>query len=248
MNRLANKVALITGGNSGIGAATAHLFAQEGAKVVVSARREPELRDVATEIDGAYVTADVTNEDDVEKMVEFAVQQFGRIDVLVNSAGVIQRTEVIEEQTTDAWEWQMNTNLRSIFYTTKYTLPIMMKQQSGAIVNLGSVSGFLAAKGYATYCATKGGIRAYTRVVALQYGEYGIRANVVEPAGIKTPMAYVDRQHYDETLSKAVEQNYAIKRPGEPDDVAYAILYLASDEAGWITGQSIVVDGGLSLR
>lgn len=251
--RLPDRVALITGGGSGIGAAAAILFAEEGAKIVVSGRREGPLKETVKTIndaggEAAFITGDVTQLDDVERMVQFTVDTFGRVDILINSAGVIKRTEVIEDATPEDWAWQMDTNARSVFYTCKFALPQMMKQGYGAIVNIGSVSSLLASNGYATYCASKGAVRSYTRVVALQYAEHGIRANVVEPAGIQTPMAYMDRPNYETGLDSAIKRNYPIARPGQAQDVAYAALFLASNESSWITGQSIIVDGGMSLK
>ncbi len=251
--RLPGKVAFITGGSSGIGAAIAKLFASEGAKVVLTARTEEPLKKIGAEINAsggtaATITGDVTQMDDMRRAVEFATYTFGTVDILVNSAGVIKRTEVIEDATDEDFDWQMDINVRGVFHTTKFCLPVMMKQGKGAIVNIGSVSSFIATKGYATYCATKGAVMSYTRVVALQYAEHGIRANVVEPAGIHTPLAYMDRPNYEDGLEEAIKRTDPIARIGQPEDVAYAALFLASDESSWITGQSIVVDGGASIK
>lgn len=253
MTRLAQRVALITGGGTGIGQAIAQLFAQEGARVVVTGRREAPLLETVRAIQDAgyeavYIQGDVSSMDSVEAMVKFTIDTYGSIDTLVNSAGVVKRKEKVEEATLEDWDWQMNINLRSVFFTTKAALPYMMQQRKGIFVNIGSASSFKVSSGYATYCATKGGLKSYTKVIALQYAEYGIRANLVEPGGIHTPMSYVDRPDYDETLDAAIKRHYPIQRVGKPIDIAYAALYLASDEASWVTGQSIVVDGGASLK
>jgi len=248
-----NCVALITGGGTGIGEAIAKLFAKEGAKVVISGRRSEPLATTVQAIKDAdghavYISGDVSSMDDARRMVSFTVDQYGWIDTLVNNAGVIRRTEKVEETTEEEWNWLVDINLKGIFHTTKFCLPFMMERKKGAIVNIGSINAFLAAPGYATYCATKGGVVAYTRAIALQYAKYGIRANVISPGMIHTPMAYVDRPNFEELVDDIVERFYPIKRVGLAEDVAYAALYLASDEAGWVTGQNLTVDGGFSIK
>ena len=251
--RMEGRIALITGGGTGIGKAIAILFSEEGAKVVISGRRKDPLEQTVNELtskghDVAFITGDVSIMSDAEKMVKFTAEHFGGFDTLVNSAGVISRTEQVETTSDKEWNWQMDINLKGVFHTTKHSLFYMMRQGKGSIVNIGSISANLAAPGYATYCATKGGVLAYTRVIALQYAKYGIRANVVSPGMVQTPMSYVDRPNFDEMVDKIVEDLYPIKRVGLPIDVAYAVLYLASDEAGYVTGQNLIVDGGFSIK
>jgi NAD(P)-dependent dehydrogenase (short-subunit alcohol dehydrogenase family) len=251
--RLKDRVAFITGGGSGIGAAIARLFAQQGARVVVAGRRDEPLAAIVRAIEetggqAACTSGDVTRLDDVQKMIHFTVDRYGSLDTLVNNAGVIRRTEKVEETTREQWDWLVDTNLKGVFHTTKLCLPFMMQSTRGTIVNIASINAFVAAPGYATYCATKGGVVAYTRAVALQYAEYGIRANAISPGMVHTPMAYVDRPNFEEVVDDIVERFYPLKRVGLPEDVAYAALYLASDEASWITGQNLVVDGGFSIK
>lgn len=251
--RMTERVALITGGGTGIGQAIAKLFAQQGAKVVVSGRRTAPLEQTVEEIHhsggtAAFISGDVTSLENVEAMVNFTVATYGYVDTLVTSAGVIHRDEIIEDATPAQWEWQVNTNLRAVFYAIKCCLPVMIERRKGVIVNIGSVASFKAPKGYATYAATKGALKSYTRVLALQYAEHGIRANIIEPAGVHTPMSYVDRPNYDDGLEQAIQQHYPIRRLGKPEDIAYGALYLASDESSWVTGQSLVIDGGFSLK
>lgn len=251
--RLKDRVAFITGGGTGIGAAIANLFAQEGARVVIAGRRSEPLEAVVRAIKdagghAAFTCGDVAKLDDAQAMIRFTVDQYGSIDTLVNNAGVIRRTEKVEETTEEQWDWLLDTNLRGVFHTIKFCLPFMMQSKNGAIVNIASINAFVAAPGYATYCATKGGVIAYTRAVALQYAQYGIRANAISPGMVHTPMAYVDRPNFEEVVNDIVEKFYPLKRVGLPNDVAYAALYLASDEASWITGQNLVVDGGFSIK
>ena len=251
--RLNGRTALIVGGGTGIGRAIALLFARHGARVVVAGRRVEPLQQVVAEIEGeggtaVAVTGNVASMDDARAMVDFAVAQYGTVDTLVNCAGVISRTENVEHTTDDEWAWQVDINLKGVFHTTKHCLPIMIENKKGAILNIGSICASVGIPGYATYSATKGGILAYTRVIALQYAAHGIRANVISPGMVHTPMSYVDRPNFDEVVDDVVASAYPIQRLCVPEDIAYAALFLVSDEAGYITGHNLVVDGGFSIK
>lgn len=254
MERLQGKVALITGGGTGMGEAIARLFAQEGAKVVVTGRREQPLRETVEDIvaqggEAAYFSGDVSEWDDAKAMVDFTVKQFAWVDTLVTCAGVIRRTEQVEETIEEQWHYQIDINLKGTFAMIKFVLPIMMERRQGVILTISSISAYYAAPGYATYCASKGGVSALTRCIALQYASYGIRANAICPGMIHTPMAYVDRpQPFDEIVDDIVERLYPIKRVGLPKDIADAALFLASDESSYITGQDLFVDGGFTIK
>ena len=251
--RLEGRVALITGGGTGMGRAIARLFAQEGAKVVVTGRRLQPLRETVEEIvsrggTAAYFSGDVSKWNDAKDMVGFTVEQFGWVDTLVTCAGVIRRTEKVEETTEEQWHYQIDINLKGTFAMIKFVLPIMMERKFGVIITISSISAYYAAPGYATYCASKGGVSALTRCVALQYAPYGIRANAICPGMVHTPMSYVDRPNFDEIVDDIVKRLYPIGRVAVPEDIASVALFLASDESSYITGQDIFVDGGFTIK
>jgi len=252
--RLEERVALITGGGTGMGQAIAKVFAQEGAKVIVAGRREEPLKETVEDIraqggQANYLRSDVSQWDNAKAMVDFTVQKFGQVDILVTSAGIIRRTEKIEETTEEQWYSQIDINLKGTFAVIKFALPHMMKQKQGSIIAISSTSAYYAASGYGTYCASKGGVSALIRCVALQYASYGIRANALCPGMVHTPMAYVDRPRpFDEIVDDVVEKNYPIKRVGQPEDVAKAALFLASEDSSYITGQNLFVDGGFTIK
>lgn len=250
--RLKNKVAIITGAGGGIGRAAALLFAQEGAKVVIHGRREANtretyemVREISQEV--IYELGDVRDEADMKRLVERAYDGFGSVDVLFNNAGVGYSSPYVlgplVDIPTEDWDDVMNINLRSMYFTCKYALPIMMKQKSGAIINCSSINGVVGC-GADSYTATKGAIIALTRQLAVDNGKYNIRVNTVSPGATQTPMIedLLDEQDFLDQWS-----NMPIKGIVEPIDIANAALFLACDESRFITGQNIVIDGGFTI-
>jgi 3-oxoacyl-[acyl-carrier protein] reductase len=236
---LEGKTALVTGGSRGIGAEVARELARAGATVVVgyrSAAEEAEL--IASEIDGRAVQADVSNVDDAKRLVEEA----GDVDVLVNNAG-ITRDGVLARMTDDDWRSVLETNLSSVFYTCRAVSRGMMKRRGGSIVNLSSIVGLHGNWGQSNYAASKGGIVAFTKSLAQELGSRGVRANVVAPGYIKTQLT-------DAIPEEAQQQMLGLTplgRFGEPEDVARAVRFLSSDDASFITGEVVVVGGGLGM-
>ncbi len=244
--RLENKVALISGGARGMGAVEAKLFAKEGAKVIIGDMLEDEGRKVEAEINEAggdcvFVLLDVSDEDAWKRAVNEAVSRYGKLDILVNNAG-IYRAHIVEETTADEWDQVMDINAKGVFLGTKHAIPAMRQAGGGSIVNISSVAGLVGSKQTTAYTASKGAVRLLTKSTAIQYAAEGIRDNSVHPGTIETPMT-------EELL--AVEGKRAertnrtpLKRLGRPEDVAYGALYLASDEASFVTGSELVIDGG----
>ncbi|WP_439668781.1 NAD(P)-dependent dehydrogenase, short-chain alcohol dehydrogenase family [Cupriavidus necator] len=248
--RLQDKVALISGAGTGIGAATAARFAAEGARVMLCGRREAPLRAVAEEIrsrggEAAWIQADVTNEADVERAVAQTVAQFGGLHVMVNNA-VNYTWGVLDEVSTQAWRQCLTGSLDVAFFGTRAALRVMKAAGGGAIVNLGSVAGLLGSPGLSAYGAAKAGVLNFSRAVALEGAARNVRVNVVIPGvvwseGTREALA-------SEEVARGTARAVPLGRVGEPHEVAGAILFLASDEASYITGQSLVVDGGKTCR
>ena len=236
---LEGKTALVTGGSRGIGAAVARELARAGATVVVGYRSgADEAEAIATEIGGRAVQADVSNVDDAKRLVEEA----GELDVLVNNAG-ITRDGVLARMTDDDWRSVLETNLSSVFYTCRAVSRGMMKRRGGSIVNLSSIVGLHGNWGQSNYAASKGGIVAFTKSLAQELGSRGVRANVVAPGYIKTQLT-------DAIPEEAQQQMLGLTplgRFGEPEDVARAVRFLSSDDASFITGEVVVVGGGLGM-
>ncbi len=242
--RLAGKVAIISGAASGMGAATARMFAQEGAKVVIGDVLEHEGRQVADSIGASarFEKLDVTSEENWAAVVAAAVQAFGGLHVLVNNAGVSGSAEQ-DFYSTDAWHRIMAINATGVFFGIKHAVPAMKASGGGSIVNLSSIAGIIGSEHvHMAYNASKAAVRLMTKSVAVQHAKDGIRANSVHP-GIMPPMRTSGR-----TADPAIRQErmrmIPMRRPGKVDEVAYAILFLASDEASYITGSEIHVDGG----
>ncbi len=244
--RLENKVALISGGARGMGAVEAKLFAKEGAKVIIGDMLEEEGRQVEAEINETggecvFVPLDVTNEDAWQRAVNEAVSRFGKLDILVNNAGIYRAHDVVET-TSAEWDQVMAINAKGVFLGTKYAIPEMRKAGGGSIVNISSVAGLVGSKETTAYTASKGAVRLLTKSTAIQYASEGIRANSVHPGTIETPMTaglLADDAHREDRINRT-----PIGRLGRPEDVAYGALYLASDEASFVTGSELVIDGG----
>jgi NAD(P)-dependent dehydrogenase (short-subunit alcohol dehydrogenase family) len=247
--RLRGKVAIVTGGGSGLGRAIAQRFGREGALVVVSGRRAGPLEDVVGQIVAAggqavAVPGDVTRPADDARLVRHAVDAFGRLDVLVNNAGIISRTSVIDS-TDEDWQRVVDVNLTSVFRVCKAALPELIRSR-GNIVNVASVNGLLGAPSRAAYGASKGGVVLLTRGMALDHASQGVRVNAVCPGFVETDL---NRDFLAEIRRTGRLEALVAKHPlglGRPDDVADATVFLASDEARWITGVALAVDGGMT--
>ena len=256
MPRLEGKVALISGGARGQGAVEAKLFAQEGAKVVIGDILEAEGKQVEAEINesGAeclFVRLDVTSEADWLRAVESTVTRFGKLDVLVNNAGIGSprgpdgERVAIENVTEAQWDRVMDVNAKGVFLGTKCALPEMRKAGGGSIINISSIAGIVGGTTSA-YGASKGAVRIFTKSTAIQYAGEGIRANSVHPGVIDTPMTA--SMLADEAGRQANLARHPIGRLGIPEDVAYGVLYLASDESSFVIGSELVIDGGLTAQ
>jgi NAD(P)-dependent dehydrogenase (short-subunit alcohol dehydrogenase family) len=244
--RLPGKVAIITGGAYGMGAEEAKLFAREGAKVVIADVLEDEGKKLAAEIDQSggeamFLRTDVSSEADWKHLVEATVARFGKLDILVNNAG-LSSTSAADAMDTEGWRRIMEVNATGVFLGTKYAIPAMQQAGGGAIVNISSIMGFVGGEaGHPAYHASKGAVRIFTKATAVQYGPDGIRANSVHP-GFMPPMRSA-RPRDTAALQRLIDWT-PLRRTGKPIEVAYGVLFLASDEASFITGTELVIDGG----
>jgi len=246
--RLENKIAIITGGGSGIGLSCARLFCQEGAKAVIFGRRKHRLEDAVRELGknatGENVLAvqgDITRHEDIKRLVKTAIDTYGRVDILVNSAGIFSGAPLHEIKDNE-WDTALDINMTAVFKLTREVLPHMIKQKSGSIVNISSILGLVAVPNTAAYNVSKGALNQFSRSLAVEYGPSGIRCNAICPGLIATEMT--GELMKDEDLMREWSKNYPIGRFGQPEDVAQACLFLASDESSFITGAVLPVDGG----
>ena len=254
MGRLDGKVVIVTGGASGFGRATALRFADEGARVVVADLDEAGAQAVVETIgDGARaVVGDVSQLDVGRHAVEVAVDELGGLDVLVNNAGIVQGDDRDTWDTSEEkWDRVLQVNLRSVFTCSKAAIPVMLGRGGGSIVNVASIAASVCTGG-AAYAASKGAILSYTRHTARELARRGVRMNAVSPGFMRTPMTTGERDGLDEAAQEERVAGFAahlpMKRMGAMDDIADAILFLASDEASYITGQELIVDGGYVVR
>jgi NAD(P)-dependent dehydrogenase (short-subunit alcohol dehydrogenase family) len=251
MARLAGKVALISGGARGQGAAEARLFTQEGAKVVFGDILDAEGTQVEAEIraqggEATYMHLNVTREQDWQSAVQTAESKYGKLDILVNNAGIaIHGT--IEETTEDDWDHLMSINMKGVFLGTKYAIPAMRRAGGGSIINISSGAGIAPAPGTsAAYAASKGGVRLFTKATAVQHAKDNIRCNSVHPGPIDTPM--VRGPQTDPARVETLIGRVPLGRLGTAEEIAYGVLYLASDEASFVTGSELVIDGGRTAQ
>ncbi|MBO3803017.1 MAG: SDR family oxidoreductase [Candidatus Brockarchaeota archaeon] len=247
---LDGKVALITGGASGIGKATALLFAREGSAIVVVDLNEKDGQAVVKKItdDGGkalFVRCDVTKAADCQLAVQQAVAQFGRLDILFNNAGIIRRASVVDTSE-EEWDRVMATNVKSVFLLSKCAIPIMAKAGGGVIINTASGWGIVGGRNAASYCASKGAVVLLTKAMALDHGEQNIRVNCICPGDTDTPMLRNEARQLgiseEQFLSESARR--PLRRIGKPEEIAEAVLFLASDASSYVTGTALVVDGG----
>ncbi len=243
--RLENKVAFISGGARGMGAAEARLFSQEGCKVVIGDLRDELGRQVEAEINELggeclFVHLDVTDEQSWKDAVAATVERFGKLDILVNNAG-IYRPERVENTTSENWDTTMSVNAKGVFLGTKAAIPELRKAGGGSIVNISSVAGLVGNHISSAYTASKGAVRLFTKSTAIQHAVDGIRCNSVHPGTIETDMTadLLAGEGREDRLSRT-----PLGRLGRTDDIAYGVLFLASDEASFMTGSELVIDGG----
>ncbi len=252
--RLENKVALITGATGSIGSSISRVFAREGASLVLLGRNTDRLKSLASELRDRYGTniqtmkADITNEEEVQTAIDIALNKFTKIDIVVNNAGFTNDPIEFHNMSDDLWNELINTNLIGVFRVTRAVLPSMMERRYGSIINVSSLGGIKAIDKVplAVYNSTKAGVIMFTKSIALEYAQYNIRCNCVCPGTVRSK--FLEPYLEDEQARKVLNATQPLGRIGEPEDVANAILYFASDESSWVTGSILIIDGGLSTK
>ena len=250
MDTLSGKVAIVTGASSGIGRATALLFAAEGAKVIVGARRKKELNLLVDEITAAggqavALAGDVTSEDYAKKLVDLAIGEFRKLDIAFNNAGILGSADIVTDLNLEDWNKTLQINLTTGFLGAKYQIPAMMDNGGSIIFTSSFVGNGIGMPNKAAYAASKAGIVGLTQALAAEYGVQGIRVNAILPGATKTPMA--DEFGTDPEVIEFVENIHALKRRAKPEEIARSVLHLASDLSSFITGTAMLVDGGVSI-
>lgn len=255
MQRLKDKVAIVTGAALGLGHAIAARMAEEGAAVAILDRLEDEARDLAARLNARGFNCEgwgceVSSEASVQAALERAASRFGRLDILVNNAGVSGVDKPTHEVTEAEWDWVQAINVKGVFFGVKHAVPLMRRAGGGSIINLSSIYGLVGAPDVPPYHASKGAVRLMTKTDALLYAPDRIRVNSIHPGFIWTPMVeqHLSRQADPDAARRAAAALHPLGHMGEPDDIAWAAVYLASDEAKFVTGAELVVDGGYTAR
>ncbi len=244
--RLQNKIAIVTGAGSGIGRSIALAFVKEGAKVVVGDWSEKGGKETVEQIrdkngEAVFIKTDVSKAEDIDKMVKTCLDKFGRIDILVNNAGIVKSSSLHEMDEKD-WDQVLNVDLKSVFLGSKKVIPEMIKQGKGKIINIASIAGIVGFDKISAYCAAKGGVIALTKEMAVEYAPKRINVNCIAPGVIKTAMT--KDMLSDSAEKQLLETSTPYPRLGEPEDITYAVVYLASKESDFVNGEVLVVDGG----
>lgn len=256
MDRLKGKVAVVTGGSVGIGAATVTRMAEEGAAVAILDRQDKDGEALATRLKdrglrAAYWHCDVTSEQDVKRVMDEVAVTFGSLTVLVNNAGIAGANKPTHELTEEEWDLVQDVNVKGVFFCTKHAIPYMKKAGVGSIINLSSIYGLISAPDIPPYHASKGAVRLMSKTDALLYAAENIRANSIHPGFIWTPLVEAHLQTTGQDLEearKATDALHPVGHMGEPDDIAWGAVYLASDESKFVTGSELVIDGGYTAR
>lgn len=250
--KLNGKVTIITGASGGIGKSVAQKVLEEGSKVVLVSRNKNKLKKTGEELGQndnlIYVAADVSHESEVLSVIEQTLTAFDKIDNLINCAAIINDPTPFHLMTEDQWTNLMNINLKGTFQPIKAVIPLMIEQKSGNIINISSLLGIRAIPKvpFSVYGVTKAGIIMLTKSIAVEYGQYNIRCNCIAPSTIRSPM--MEPYLQDENAKRMLEGSFPLKRIGDPEDVANAILFLSSDDSKWITGTVMTLDGGISAK
>jgi NAD(P)-dependent dehydrogenase (short-subunit alcohol dehydrogenase family) len=248
MGKLERRVVLVTGATSGIGQAIARRCAEEGARVLATGRDDTRLADLAGDYPAiACQPADLGGATGADDCVAAAISAFGQLDGVVHAAGIVRRREDIRDTTDQQWAQMISVNLDSSFRLARACLRVMVPRGAGSIVLVGSQLAHVASPGYGSYCASKGGVEALVRALAVDFGPAGIRVNSLTPGLVDTPLAYVDRPDFADQVD-AIAARLPLRRIGQPGDMAGPAVFLLLDDNGWMTGQSLVVDGGFTVQ
>ena len=255
MGRLSGKVALVTGAATGIGRSTSILLAREGAKVAVTDVKHDDAKETVRLIreaggDAEYWALDVTSEDEVESVLTHVRETWGPVNVLVNNAGIVSSGTPTHETTQDEFERVQRINMTGVFLCTKHALPHMLEVGRGSIINVSSIAGIVGNAGMSAYNASKGAVRLFTKSTAVEYAAKQIRVNSIHPGAIWTPMVeeVVNRSEDPEAAKAGFASLHPIGHIGEPDDIGWAVVYLASEESKFVTGAEFVIDGGWTAQ